>query len=72
MTARYASGEVRTRWRSLLFSGEPIPGPGSEVFVRVFVRVKDRTDTPKYVALVGAVAQILASTIAIIVVIRRP
>jgi len=38
----------------------------------VFVRVKDRTDTPKYVALVGAIAQILASTIAIIVVIRRP
>jgi protein involved in polysaccharide export with SLBB domain len=68
VSVRYANGEVRTRRRSLLFSSEPRPGPGSEVFVPV----KDTTHTTNYVALFGSIAQILASTIAIIVVIRRP
>jgi hypothetical protein len=34
--------------------------------------VKDTTHATNYVALFGSIAQILASTIAIIVVIRRP
>jgi protein involved in polysaccharide export with SLBB domain len=68
VSVRYANGEVRTRQRSLLFSSEPRPGPGSEVLVPV----KDTTHTTNYVALFGSIAQILASTIAIIVVIRRP
>ena len=41
--------------------------PGSEVFVPV----RDTTQHVNYVALVGGVAQILASTVAIIVVLRR-
>jgi protein involved in polysaccharide export with SLBB domain len=68
VSVRYANGEVRTRRGSLLFSSEPRPGPGSEVFVPA----KDTTHTTNYVALFGSIAQILASTIAIIVVIRRP
>ena len=43
-------------------------GPGSEVFVPSRDPNEAKTD---YVALVGAIAQILASTIAIIVVVRR-
>jgi len=68
VSVRYANGEVRTRHRSLLFSSDPTPGPGSEVFVPV----KDTTQGTNYVALFGSIAQILASTIAIIVVIRHP
>jgi len=68
VSVRYANGEVRTRRRALLFSSEPRPGPGSEVFVPV----KDTTHTTNYVALFGSIAQILASTIAIIIVIRHP
>ncbi len=61
-------GEVRTRRRSLLFSSNPAPGPGSEVLVPFKDPNAPHTDT---VALVGAIAQILASTVAIIVVARR-
>jgi protein involved in polysaccharide export with SLBB domain len=68
VSVRYANGEVRTRRRSLLFSSEPRPGPGSEVFGPV----KDTTHTTNYVALFGSIVQILASTIAIVVVIRHP
>ena len=68
VSVRYANGEVRTRRRSLLFSSNPAPGPGSEVLVPAKDPNAPRTDT---VALVGAIAQILASTVAIIVVARR-
>ena len=61
VTVRFANGEVRTR------KGSPKPGPGSEVFVPV----KDTTARTNYVALFGAIAQILASTVAIIVVVTR-
>jgi len=67
VSVRYANGEVRTRRRSLLFSSNPAPGPGSEVFVPAKDPNAPHTDT---VALVGAIAQILAS-VAIIVVARR-
>jgi len=68
VSVRYANGEVRTRRRSLFFSSNPAPGPGSEVFVPAKDPNAPHTDT---VALVGAIAQILASTVAIIVVARR-
>ena len=47
---------------------DPKPGPGSEVFVPAEDPNAKKTD---YVSLFGAIAQILASTIAIIVVVRR-
>src|SRR2546425_319301 len=68
VSVRYANGEVHTRRRSLLFSSNPAPGPGSEVLVPFKDPNAPHTDT---VALVGAIAQILASTVAIIVVARR-
>ena len=66
-SVRYANGEVRTKSRFLFVSESPKPDPGAEVFVPV----KDPTDKVDKVALFGAVAQILASTVAIIVVVTR-
>ncbi len=68
VSVHYANGDVRTRRRSLLFSSNPAPGPGSEVFVPTKDPNAPHTDT---VALFGAIAQILASTVAIIVVATR-
>ena len=65
---QYANGETRTRRRSLLFGGDPEPGPGAEVFVPTKDPERKRTDA---VALAGALAQILASTVAIVVVLTR-
>ncbi len=67
VSVKYANGEVRTARKSLFVSRSPKPGPGSEVFVPV----RDTTERTNYVALFGAVAQILASTVAIIVVVTR-
>jgi len=60
----YANGEVRTKQKSFLYSSNPEPGPGSEVFVPA----KDSTAHTDWVAMAGAIAQILAATVAIIVV----
>jgi polysaccharide biosynthesis/export protein len=68
VSVRFANGEVRTR-RGGLFGGDPTPGPGSEVSVPYADPNARKTD---YVALFGAIAQIVASTIAIIVVTRKP
>jgi protein involved in polysaccharide export with SLBB domain len=70
VSVRFANGEVRTKGSGFLFfgGGAPSPGPGSEVFVPSRDPNEAKTD---YVALFGAIAQILASTIAIIVVLRR-
>jgi protein involved in polysaccharide export with SLBB domain len=68
VSVRFANGEVRTRRRSLLGGSSPTPGPGSEVFVPAKDPAAPRTD---YVSLVGAIAQIVASTVAIIVVVTR-
>ena len=67
VSVRYANGQVRTRRRTLLMSSDPKPGPGSEVFVPV----RDTTQHVNYVQLIGGIAQIIASTIAIIVVATR-
>ena len=67
VSVRYANGEVRTRRRSLFFSSDPTPGPGSEVFVPV----KDTLARTDWVALAGAIAQILASVVTIAVVATK-
>src|SRR5882762_10277693 len=67
VSVRYANGEVRTR-RGGLFSSSPTPGPGSEILVPFKDPNAPHTDT---VALFGAIAQILASTVAIIVIAKR-
>ena len=68
VAVHYANGEVRTKHRTFIFRSSPTPGPGSEVVVPIKDPNAPRTDT---VALFGAIAQILASTIAIIVVVTR-
>src|SRR5882672_3424946 len=67
VSVRFANGEVRTR-RGGFFPSDPRPAPGSEVSVPYEDPNAKKTD---YVSLFGAVAQILASAIAIIVVVRR-
>jgi polysaccharide biosynthesis/export protein len=67
ISVRYANGEVRTPSTFLFFKSKPQPGPGSEVLVPT----KDLTRHTDYVALFGAIAQIVASTVAIIVVAKR-
>ncbi|MGH7570104.1 MAG: SLBB domain-containing protein [Gemmatimonadales bacterium] len=67
VSVRYANGEVRTRRWGLFSASAPTPGPGSEVVVPA----KDPTERTDKVALFGAIAQILASTVAIIVVATR-
>jgi len=67
VSVKYANGEVRTRRRSLLLSHDPRPAPGSEVFVPV----KDSTARTDWVALVGSIAQILASVVTIAVVATK-
>ena len=66
VSVKLANGETRTRGGGL-FRGSPSPGPGSEVFVPA----KDPSERTDYVALFGAIAQILASTVAIVVVATR-
>ena len=68
VSVRYANGEVRTRHRNIFGTSDPRPGPGSEVSVPAKDPTAPHTD---YVALFAAVAQILASSVAIIVVLRR-
>jgi polysaccharide biosynthesis/export protein len=68
VSVKYANGEVRTRHHSIFGTHDPKPGPGSEVFVPV----KDTTEKTNYVALVGGIAQIIASTVTIIYVIHHP
>ncbi len=68
VSVRLANGETRSRRRTLFFSSNPTPGPGSEVFVPFKDPTQAKTD---YVALFGSIAQILASTIAIIVVVKK-
>jgi len=70
VSVRFANGEVRTKGSGFLFfrGSAPSPGPGSEVFVPARDPSEAKTD---FVALFGAIAQILASTVAIIVIAKR-
>jgi protein involved in polysaccharide export with SLBB domain len=64
VSVKFANGKVQTKRSWLFVTKTPTPGPGSEVIVPV----KDTTQHTDYVALFGAIAQILASTTAIIVI----
>jgi hypothetical protein len=66
-SVRFANGEARTRHRWLLFRSEPEPGPGSEVFVPV----ERQGEGINAIALMGGIAQILSSVVAIIVVLNN-
>ena len=61
---QYTHGEVPTRHKWLFFRGDP---NGSELTVRV----KDTSHPTNYTVLLGAIAQILARTVAIIVVATK-
>lgn len=66
VSVKLANGETRTK-RGGLFASEPQPGPGSEVFVPA----KDPSQRTDYIALMGVIAQILASAVTVIVVATR-
>jgi len=66
-SVRYADGEVHTRHKFLFFRSDPSPGPGSEINVPL----KDTSNPTNYTALFGAIAQILASTVAIVVIATK-
>ena len=61
------NGELCTRRCALVVHSDPTPGNGLEVFVPV----RDTTEKTNHVALVGGIAQILASMVAIVVVVTR-
>ena len=69
VSVAYANGEVRTRHKKMIFwSSDPAPGPGSEVFVPV----KDTTGThTNWLALTMALAQVVTSAIAIVVLVKQ-
>ena len=62
VSVRYANGEVKTASHFLFFHSLPTPGPGSEITVPN----RDLSHPTDYVALFGSIAQVLASTIAIV------
>ena len=64
---KYANGEVRTRHKTLFFTRTPTPGPGSEISVPV----RDTTAHPNYVQIFSSIAQIFASTVTAIYVIKH-
>ena len=67
VSVRYANGTARVKSKFLFFSSEPKPGPGSSVFVPA----KPASEPVNITQLFGSIAQILASTVAIIVVATR-
>jgi polysaccharide export outer membrane protein len=67
VSVKYANGAVRTRRRSVFFSSDPKPGPGSEVFVPV----KDTVGGTNWAAVASAIAGIVSSTIAIVVLAKQ-
>jgi len=67
VSVKYANGEVRSRRRSIFVASDPKPGPGSEVFVPV----KDTTRTTNWTSVASAVAGIVSSTIAIVVLAKQ-
>jgi len=58
---------VETRHKFLFFPSDPKPGPGAEVTVPL----KDISNATNHVTLFGTIAQILASTVALIVLATR-
>ena len=66
VSVRYANGDARTKRHWLFFSSKPTPGPGSEVFVPT----KPPGEGVNTVALMGAIASILTSLVAIVAVAK--
>jgi protein involved in polysaccharide export with SLBB domain len=67
-SVRQPNGEVQTRHHFLIFfRSDPNPQPGAEVLVPAH----DPTDRTDPIALAGALAQILGSMVAIIVVVSK-
>jgi hypothetical protein len=64
---RYANGEVRTRHHWLFVSSDPKPGPGSQVLVPL----RDTNQRTNYFQLFTSLAQIIASTVTAIYVIKH-
>ncbi len=67
VSVRYANGEIRSRRRSIFVSTDPKPGPGSEVLVPL----RDTTRTTNWASVASAVAGIVSSTIAIVVLAKQ-
>src|SRR6266446_3728439 len=67
VSVRFANGDARTRRKWLFISNTPTPGPGSEVFVPT----SPPGEKTNVLALLGGIAQILSSLVAIVVVFRR-
>ena len=67
LNLQFPNGKVESKHRTLGISMVPEPGPGSVVFVPE----KDPNDKKDYTAMAGSVAQILASLVAIVVVVTR-
>src|SRR6266550_1749369 len=66
VSVRYANGDARTRRKWLFVSSKPTPGPGSEVSVPT----KPPSEKVSTVALMGAIASILTSLVAIVAVTK--
>src|SRR5207245_2147506 len=66
ISVRYANGDARTRQRFLFSWSTPTPGPGSDVFVPK----KPAGAGRKTLALLGGIARILSSLVAIAVGVR--
>jgi len=67
VSVKYANGEVRTRHRTFVFSSDPTPGPGSEVFVPV----KDTTPNAAWITAVGAFSGIVSGMLALVILIKN-
>src|SRR6266550_1883952 len=66
VSVRYANGDARTKRHWLFVSSKPTPGPGSEVSVPT----KPPSEKVSTVALMGAIASILTSLVAIVAVTK--
>jgi protein involved in polysaccharide export with SLBB domain len=66
VSVRYANGDARTKRKWLFFSSKPTPGPGSEVFVPT----KPPSEKVSTVALLGAIASMLTSLVAIVAIAK--
>jgi hypothetical protein len=67
VSVRFANGEVKTKHHFLFIHSSPTPGPGSEITVPA----KDLSHPTDYVALFGAIAQVLASSLAIVLLATK-
>ena len=67
VSVRFANGDARTRQKWLLVSSAPTPGPGSEVFVPT----RPPGEKTNVLAMLGSIAQVVSSFVAIVVVLRR-